>query len=66
MATDLERAKYRVRHCLLRRAAGEHTVTTTQILRAFASEWGLTLVQQRQLEYAARKLERELSERAAQ
>ena len=39
--TNLARASYRLKHSLLRRAAGEHHVSTYDLLTAFASEWGL-------------------------
>ncbi len=39
--TNLARASFRLRHSLLRRAAGEHTLRTYVLLIAFAGEWGL-------------------------
>jgi hypothetical protein len=65
MATNLDRAIYRVRHCLLRRAAGEHALSLVDIVGAFATEWNLNLVEQRILESEAQQLVRELSERRA-
>ena len=65
MATNLERAVYRVRHCLLRRAAGEHTLSLAEIVGAFGTEWGLNYIELRILENEARELERQLSERPA-
>jgi hypothetical protein len=62
-ATNLERALYRTKHCLLRRAAGEHALSLDKITGAFGTEWHLNYVEQRILENEARELERELSER---
>lgn len=41
MVTNLARASYRLKHSLLRRAAGEHHLDTRTLLTAFSSEWGL-------------------------
>lgn len=41
MASNFERAAYRVRHSLLRRAAGEHAIDALTLVAAFATEWNL-------------------------
>ena len=39
--SNLARASYRLRHSLLRRAAGEHSLPTNELAIAFATEWCL-------------------------
>ena len=42
MATHYERAAYRLITSIRRAEAGEHSVPVSDLITAFASEWGLT------------------------
>lgn len=63
MASNYEKAAYRVRHSLLRRAAGEHTVDATTLVRAFAEEWRLSAMEHTKLKRLAEKTLQEIKEK---
>lgn len=66
MPSHYERAAYRLRHSLLRRAAGEHCVDAERLIAAFATEWNLTTYEIAQLRRLADVTIAELRERAEQ
>jgi hypothetical protein len=61
--THLARATYRTRHSIKRKAAGEHSIPVDDLVRMYAQEWALPIVDTALLQLEANRLERSIAAR---